>query len=933
MAAGPTRTPRTQRASSRNASSAASSRTAAPPRILAVRASAGAGKTYQLTLRFLELLKGMSPHKGMSPNPQALRQIVAITFTNRAAAEMKDRVILALKEIALKTDKGESLAAETGLAPAEAAAWLQTILNHFGDFQVRTIDSLIHAVMRAFAVEMGLPPELDVDFDKEAMLDRCFDTLLASIAWDNPRDRNRGLILALIDAYLYIEEAPGMSVEGKIRKRIRKLYDRACEAEGEPADPDHAGTLERLNAASRALLSAMEACGFTACFPGNQRIGDYLGSPRENLDKAFWEKSSLREVSKKAAEFREKDLEKLDRLFAHLKTARREYLYSHARARIYPYLLALAELRKEVRAQPENEGVLLGGTWLERAQECLRGDDESGRYAFLKIGSAVRHFLIDEFQDTSRAQWKMLTELIEECLATGGTLFYVGDVKQAIYGWRGGDWQLFGTVLRDDFPSVELARRAERVLDTNYRSLPAIVEFNNSLYSALLDPVLGRSLAQYMMPKDTPAETCEKLAATLAANFKDVVQKVRPATTAGGAAAGGAAAGGARVGASKAAAGASKAAAGGASPDEGLVCVVSLAGSAEELNADIESWLRRQVKDVWQRREASQHAEQGIAVLVRSNEQAETVATWLVAEGIPIVTENSLRLRSSPLIKGLVSFLHFLEYPLDDMAFWGAAASPLFAGVSADTGADLDAFLRTGRSPRPLYRAFERAFPEASRRLIRPLISRGGFLAPYDLVREVLDLFDVERRFPGEAVFTNRFLEIVFQAEARRSMSLSGFLQFWDETGAEEQVGLPDDLRAVRILTIHKAKGLEFPVVFVPFTNWKRRPDEEAFTEDGNLVWLKSSGGVPLPAELMERRLETTMDDVIENLNTLYVATTRPREELYLYVTCVTRRETPDRQYLAAWLEQMIGAARLDSAVERPAEARQSPKTRRRGSK
>jgi ATP-dependent helicase/nuclease subunit A len=411
------------------------------------------------------------------------------------------------------------------------------------------------------------------------------------------------------------------------------------------------------------------------------------------------------------------------------------------------------------------------------------------------------------------------------------------------------------------------------------------VGFNNSLYSALLDPVRGRGLAEYMMPRGTPAGTCEELAATIAANFQDVVQKVRPAREAD------------------------------PSYDEGRVCVVSLSGNAEELNADIEAWLRHQVKDTWERRETLGRPERSIAVLVRSNDQAEAVATWLVAEGIPIVTENSLRLRSSPLIKGLVSFLHFLEYPLDDMAFWGAAASPLFG--AQDAGADLDAFLRAGRWPRPLYRAFERAFAGAAGRLIRPLMSKGGLLAPYDLVRRVLDVFDVERRFPDEAVFTNRFLEIVFQAEARRSTSLSGFLQFWDETGAEEQVGLPEDLRAVRILTIHKAKGLEFSVVFVPFTNWKRRPDEEAFTDGGDLVWLKSSGGVPLPAELAELRLRTTMEDVIENLNTLYVATTRPREELYLYVTCLTQRENLNRQYLAAWLTQMMDGAHLDGLVER----------------
>jgi superfamily I DNA/RNA helicase len=279
----------------------------------------------------------------------------------------------------------------------------------------------------------------------------------------------------------------------------------------------------------------------------------------------------------------------------------------------------------------------------------------------------------------------------------------VGDVKQAIYGWRGGDWRLFGEVLRKGFPSVERERMEERVLVTNYRSLPQIVDFNNHLYSTLIDPGRGRELAEHMMPRGTPEETCEELAATLAANFADVVQNVRPDLP--------------------------------EVYDRGFVCVVDLPGDAEAINTNVEQWLRHQVKEVWQTRN------KGIAVLVRSNAQAEMVAAWLVAEGVPIVTENSLRLRSSPLIKGLVSFLHFLEYPLDDLAFWGALASPLFEGMVGAGGA-LEAFLMAGRWQRPLYRAFEREFPDEAKRLVRSILSRSGFLAPYDLVRELLAAFD-----------------------------------------------------------------------------------------------------------------------------------------------------------------------------------------------
>ncbi|HVP57563.1 MAG TPA: UvrD-helicase domain-containing protein [bacterium] len=841
-----------------------------PPRILAVRASAGAGKTYQLTIRFLELLKRVHP------SPQDLRQIVAITFTNRAAAEMKDRVILALKHLALGTKEGKRLAAETGLAPAEARAWLDIILEHFGDFQVRTIDSLIYTVMRAFAVEMGLPPELDVDFDRDAMLDRCFDRLLASVAWDNPSDRYRRIIVDLIETYLNIQQAVGMALERPIRKRIRELYALAAEAAREAKEPDRDAAYAELAAKSRNFLAALDKAGLTERLRRSESIREYLEAPADNLDTTFWAKESLRDLKKKAQEFDEGKLDELDALFADLKAARDAYLDCHARATIYPYLVALEELRKEVRIQSECEGRVLGGNWLDRAHDYLREGEGRGSYALLKIGSAIHHFLIDEFQDTSRRQWETLFVLVEECLANGGTLFYVGDVKQAIYGWRGGDWRLFDEVFGQKIRSVELDEHAERVLETNYRSLPAIVEFNNKLYGTLTDGAFTQALARRMMPKETPDAKCDELAATIAANFKDVQQHTKPGLA--------------------------------RSAGTGRVMVRHFAGSTEELYHDIEAALRAEVKEAWA------HRKQGIAVLVRSNEQAEMVATWLVAEGIPIVTENSLRLKTSPLVKGLVAYLHFLEYPLDDMAFWGALASPLFAGLAGGPQAEAFAsFLRAGGWPKPLYRAFEKTFPELAKPLVRDLVSLGGYLAPYDLVREVLAAFRVAERFPDDSVFTQRFLEIVFQAEASGSMSLSGFLQFWDEGGMDEQIGLPEDLSAVRILTIHKAKGLEFPVVFVPFTNWRRRGDSEGLTAEGELVWLRASKNLPLSRALTELKLTTTMKDAIENLNTLYVATTRPREELHLYVTCPSRGGKPNSDYLAAWLADMLAAAGVEA--------------------
>src|SRR4030042_1088544 len=191
------------------------------PYIHYLKASAGAGKTYQLTIRFLSLLAGMKP------SAEVLRQIVAITFTNRAASEMKERIILALKQIALGEVEGARLTHEVGLRPSEATAWLDTILAHFSDFHVRTIDSLVYVLLRAFSLEMGLRPELEGVFEQDAVLDLCFDRLLARVRWEEAEDRLCLLFIELLETYLRIEEARGLVVERGIRKRLWALYKKA----------------------------------------------------------------------------------------------------------------------------------------------------------------------------------------------------------------------------------------------------------------------------------------------------------------------------------------------------------------------------------------------------------------------------------------------------------------------------------------------------------------------------------------------------------------------------------------------------------------------------------------------------------------------------------------------------------------------------------
>jgi ATP-dependent exoDNAse (exonuclease V) beta subunit len=360
---------------------------------------------------------------------------------------MKERIIFALKHIALGQGPGKRLAGEKGLEPQEASTWLDVILAHFGDFHVRTIDSLVYALMRAFSLEMGLRPDLEVVFEQEAVLDRCFDGLLSSARWGDASDPLYQLFSQLIETYLEIEGAGGMVLEKGIRRRLQELYGRVDGPFELGPKPDLRAAEAKLMLSAEKLHAGITEGGFEDFLHKGIFKPQYLKDPLAHVGRGFFEKTSIEEaLTKKFQGIRETAISWSDSLYQEVKSAREDYLQLLAMAKVHAYMRALEQLQREVRGLSQREGLIIGGEWLHLVKEFLKEGEEAAPFAFLKLGSRVNHFLIDEFQDTSRTQWEALFPLLEETLSKGGSLFYAGDVKQAIYGWRGGDSRLFGEV-------------------------------------------------------------------------------------------------------------------------------------------------------------------------------------------------------------------------------------------------------------------------------------------------------------------------------------------------------------------------------------------------------------------------------------------------------------------------------------------------------
>jgi ATP-dependent exoDNAse (exonuclease V) beta subunit len=842
-----------------------------------LHASAGSGKTYRLTRRFLSLLMlSGSPAPACGPVPgqgYGPESILAITFTNKAAAEMKERVLTALKSLALGLPDPDF----TSRADRDTArAWLERTLKHFQTLNIRTIDSLLNQLARLFALELGLPPDFETSLDEDMVFEALFDAVTA----ETPGVEHglAALTDRMTDALTLIDGSEGFWLAGRVETRLREVFAHLLES-GPAVHCDEAALHAEAQAMSAALTASAQAVrdGVKAC--GARPVANFA-----TLLDTLCQSVSLKNVPESVYARKASIDECLAKDSRHLSSPGLEALYQafaadYARARSRGPLLARA-----LSWLPflEFGGLLMGAFEAYRRDKAvallsqLPGDvarllAETGGVseAFCRLGSRLNHLLIDEFQDTSRSQWAVLSQLAQECLSKAGSLFYVGDVKQAIYGWRGGEAGLFAAAAREPELAAICPDPQVDTLDRNWRSAPEIVAFNNRFFSTLESPEASRLVAETLMP-DAPETAREALGESLRRAFAGVSQELPPGSEGSG----------------------------------GFVSVSRLEGEtpAQYLEQAREALAELFRKDLLGRRDPSE-----IAVLTRTNREAALAAEWLVDLDIPVVTENSLRLADHPVIRGAVSFLAFLDYPPDNMALWGFLSCRELFGRSQGVSSQALSDWLAAQSKGALYRKFQRDFPEAWQRLVEPFLKGGGPAGPYDLVQELFAACRVFEAYPNDEVFLRRFLELIHNAETQGFGSLSSFLEFWRERGREEKIPQPEDSRAVRVLTIHKAKGLEFPVAVAPFHLFPaRRPSGLARTGDrgdGNGESLTA----PMCRELGEAYHRQAAKDFFEQVNLLYVAWTRPEEELHLFLPA--RSKLVNRFPLARAVELMFQGA------------------------
>ncbi|WP_460030317.1 UvrD-helicase domain-containing protein [Megalodesulfovibrio paquesii] len=860
---------------------------------LALRASAGSGKTYALTSRFLRLLHGASPDTVAAPSQACARQtgpldwsaILAVTFTNKAAAEMQERVLRALKERALNLEKSQHPDHPAqAWTPSEARRWCEIILHRMSRLNIRTIDSLLFQLVRLSALPLGLAPDIEPVFEEDALFEPLYDRLVDRARQDSAlAARFEKACRNALDYGTAKGFAPALSLKERLAEILSFLA-----ASPQPFDlhADEESLVRRLEAmrldcqeAARRMVDDIAAAGLNA----QKNFLNYLDKVQgmsvfEALPSGVWpDKDTLDDCLNKASKGHAGSAAEAS--FAALQARLRRYrerqpIYKDARE-LLPMAALAGILAPELQAMERRLSLLPKSRW--EPLVCRLFEDGFGvSEAYCRLGVRLTHLLIDEFQDTSRSQWQALEPLAVEALAKGGSLFYVGDVKQAIYGWRGGDARLF-----DELPHREELQGFRSVfqpcsLDKNWRSAPVVVDINNQLFSLLEDADVALDVATAMLPK-ADADLAPQLARDIQTSFHNTAQHVPTPYR---------------------------------SNNAGLFQLLTVTGEDADavLQATREA-VETVLDDVLARRPYGE-----VAVLVRSNDQAQTVAQWLLDRGVPVVTENSLLLNAHPLIRQLLQFLAFLEFPPDDLAFWEViSGQELFLDASGLTHREMVDWLARVRSEReggdasggsaplpkpPLFICFRRDFPEAWQRWLQPFHRQAGILGPYDCLAELCRRFRLLDRRPGDQLFLRRLLEVAHLAETSGQQSLSAFLEYWISKGDTERAPLPDGLDAVRILTIHKAKGLEFPAVLIPFHHDTARLDKDLLLVDPE---EPSRPPEPEGAALLARRRrelgpvfqEARRDSLMEALHVLYVAWTRAAEELHCVVAPSRASQSP----------------------------------------
>ena len=708
------------------------------------KASAGSGKTHTLSKTYLDLLL-------KADSKTAYRNILAVTFTNKATEEMKERILRDL--------------AKEGKTNPRAREILINLLHDYGSFSVSTIDKFFQQALRAFSRELGSSGNYQIELDKASLTKEAMDRVLDDLT-EKDKDLlgwfTKQLETALdngesfhLESSLYEMAEEFGDVNEKFTYDKKKLTELKAKCK-EIVDTFHKDVYEN------ALCIDTSTWGKTAA----KGLAQYAGAQTKYKDsvKAANATTLAKLAETAGCEAMYALMNPQGRRWKEYRTARmvEKVIFTLGLAEEFYSKLAIIEEEKGVISLDESTNLL---------RDIIDGSDAP--FIYEKLGVRFNHFLLDEFQDTSVVQWENFKPLLANSVSEGYSNIIVGDVKQSIYRWRNSDWNLLDKEIEENFKGkVEVI-----TLKENWRSTQSIVDFNNEFFTFAADN-LGLSTI-----------------------YADVKQEVKVEDS-----------------------------------QEGCVTVDFCEDELEMIDGYIEQAVAARAKM------------SDMAILLRTNGEGKKVAEHLLSKGYSVISDDSLDLKSSLIIRKIVSYLHSLCNNSDSLNTY------LSESLEID-----------------------------SEREYHSLI---------DLVDGVIK--DLSETHPdeikGQTLFIQSFMDDILEWTSIHGNDLRQYLKHWEES--KIAISSPNDPNAIRITTVHKSKGLAFPIVIFPFaekvglfkedTLWCHLDSDAQMGESFDSIFpvvLGKSSGDSFFSESLKNEMEMQR---IDNLNIFYVCLTRARKEMHI---------------------------------------------------
>ena len=806
------------------------------PHALIISASAGSGKTYTLAQRYAMFL--ISPSAESSPrNPE---NIIAVTFTNNAAKEMKQRILKYLKDLALGCNPDmNKICVALSLGEKDvrrrSGEMVNRLLECYSDFQVQTIDSFFSGIFRLSAAELNYSADIETKFSSESIINGAVMSVISMAGRSGKFDEktvDRFLSLLPADKSFLWNPAEAMkdTFAGFMSMESSLPYTVSPEKGGEEK------TLRIYMEAIEMYRNILDRVP-SKYIRSSMRSAENLSSPRILLEKYYGTRSFFDGRTKwdnilSAVPDAEEYRDRMDKKIAELAES-----YSASYYQPYTELYELFREKAELIKRRITNAIPVSDI-----SKCLSGyiSKNTVPEIYYNLGSRLNHFMIDEFQDTNRLQWNIMLPLIEEALSTRGSLFLVGDIKQAIYRFRHADYKIMASLLpggnfeESGLSAGMLANGLEcGNLPVNYRSGGVITAYAAEVFKNRL-PKLQR---QYGLPDMT--------------GLSSYMQEPKKGNE-----------------------------------DKGYVRCELIKKSMGEKNCYGEKLIEC-VESAKKR-----HPLKDIAVLVDRNATVEEVVSLLSSKGIPAASFSSLDIRKRPVIAEIISLMRFLDGPQNDIAFFNFINGSIFRKVSGGISAEIYDMLCSRSSNELLYVYFRRQgrFRPLWEELFQPLFSKSGYLPLYELVCQICSAFSLFDNFPEEQAALAKFQEAAASSSSKGMNTLSAFLDYADsgnepdeDSKKEFAVALPESLNAVQVMTWHKSKGLGFPVAINIIDINRGRASGMTYREkQGCLYPVYSVSQIERNSEeLRAGKKEERTEELIQKLNTFYVICTRAKEELY----------------------------------------------------